>query len=254
MSKKKLLIFSLSYFLISCGAQPQFYQEKVSSHKEIAKLYLAERRYSEALKELELAKKTDKCDAETFNLIGLIYLEKRDFSKAEEAFREALKLDPTSSETYNNLGSLYLLQNQLQQAIYYFEKALSNPFYSNNYLTLTNLGWSYYKLGDRQKAEEYLLKALKENPSSAKALIYLSLIQLEEGNLQMAEAYLKRALKNDRSSIEARYYLAEVFFRQGNLEKAKSLWESILLLDPTSQWRALSEEKLMLLDKLSSSK
>ncbi len=249
--KKYFLLLCLSVALIiSCKAQSQYYKEKAFSHKEIAKLYFDEGRYTEALQELELAKKTDKCDAETFNLFGLVYMTKKDFAKAEEALQEAIKLDPSFSEAYTNLGALRMLQGKYQEAISYFEKAISNPLYVNIHLALTNLGWAYYQLGDKEKALDYLQRALKENARATKALIYLALIHLNEGDYTSAEFYLKRVLKNDRSSMEARYYLGEVFFRQGKLDLAKEIWESVTQIAPNSEWGNLSEERLYLIKKL----
>lgn len=249
--KKTLLILGLTLiFLISCKAQPQYYQEKATSHKEVAKLYFDEGRYTEALKELELAKQTDKCDAETFNLLGLVYMTKRDFEKAEESLQEAIKLDPSFSEAYTNFGSLRMLQGRYQEAISYFEKAIANPLYVNTHLALTNMGWAYYQLGDKEKALEYLHKALKENARASKALIYLALIYMNEGDFSSAEFYLKRVLKNDRASMEARYYLGEVFFRQGHLDLAKEIWESVTQIAPNSEWGNLCEERLYFIKKL----
>lgn len=251
---KFLLILLGIFFLISCKAQPQYYQKKVASHKEIAKLYFEEGRYAEALKELELAKATDKCDAETFNLLGLVYLSRKEFDKAEEAFKEALKLDPNFSEAYTNLGSLRMAQGRYKEAINYFEKALENPLYLNSHIALTNLGWAYYQLGDKERALTYLQKALNERARFSKALIYMALIYLNEGDLNSAEFYLKRVLKADRGNLEARYYLGEVFFRQGKLDLAKEIWESIISISPDSEWGTLAEQKIYLVERLKANK
>ncbi|MEZ0344011.1 MAG: tetratricopeptide repeat protein [Caldimicrobium sp.] len=240
--------------LVSCKAQPQYYQQKVTSHKEVAKIYFQEGRYAEALKELELAKETEKCDAETYNLFGLVYMARKDFAKAEESFNEALKLDPNFSEAYTNLGSLKMMQGKYQEAISYFEKALSNPLYLNSYIAFTNMGWAYYQLGDREKALLYLQKALNEKARFSKALIYMALIHLNEGDLNSAEFYLKRVLKANRSNLEARYYLGEVFFRQGRLDLAKEIWESIISISPDSEWGTLAEQKIYLVERLKSQK
>ncbi|MGC8965702.1 MAG: tetratricopeptide repeat protein [Caldimicrobium sp.] len=247
---KILFVLFGIFLLMSCKAQPQYYQQKVSSHKEIAKIYFQEGRYAEALKELELAKETDKCDAETFNLLGLVYMARKEFVKAEEAFNEALKLDPNFSEAYTNLGSLRMMQGKYREALSYFERALSNPLYLNSYITLTNIGWAYYQLGDKEKALMYLQKALNERARFSKALIYMALIYLNEGDLSSSEFYLKRVLKADRSNLEARYYLGEVFFRQGRLDLAKEIWESILSISPESEWGTLAEQKIYLIEKL----
>jgi len=248
------LIIALFFLvvLISCKAEPQFYARKALSHREVAKLYLEEGRYAEALKELELAKATDKCDAETYNLFGLVYMGRKEYEKAEDSFKEALKLDPTLSEAYTNLGSLKMLEGKYQEAIFYLEKALQNPLYLNSHIALTNIGWSYYQLGDKEKALNYLQRALNERARFGKALIYMGLIYLNDGDTNSAEFYFKRVLKADRSSLEARYYLGEVFLKKGKLELAKEIWESIIQIAPESQWATLAEQKIYLIQRIKS--
>lgn len=252
--KKYFLLFLTILILFSCKAEQKYYSAKTSSHKELAQIYLKDGRYTEALKELELAKQIDKCDAEVYNLLGIVYMAKKDYNKAEEYFKEAIKLNPGYSEAYNNYGSLKSLQEKYQEAITYFEKALSNPFYLNSHIAKTNIGWAYYKLGDKEKAIFYLTSAIKENPHYTKSLIYLSLLYLEEDDTDSAEFYLKRALRVDRNSGEARYYLGEVFFRKGQLELAKELWQSIVFLSPNSEWAYQAEEKIYLVERLISNK
>lgn len=261
--------------MVSCQAKPQYYQEKIYSHKEVAKLYIAEGRYTDALRELELAQQTllrpqfclnlqnlqnlspeerqKVCDPEVYNLFGVVYMAKKDYEKAEAYFKSALMLDPDYSEAYNNLGTLHMMQGRYQEAISYFEKALSNPLYTNAYLALANMGWSYYQLRDKEKALNILHQAVKENALASKPLIYIALIYLDEGDLDSAEFYLKRVLKNERSSLEARYYLGEVFFKKGKYDLAKEIWESITQIAPGSEWANLSEDKIYLLKRLQSS-
>jgi type IV pilus assembly protein PilF len=252
---KKLMTALLAVFaLISCVPKKEYTQEKLRSHKEIAKIYIADGRYQDALRELTLAISTDKCDAETYNLLGVVYLNLKDYAKAEESFNEALKLAPNFSEAYNNLGLLNLLQGRYQQAISYFEKALANPLYANAHSAKTNMAQAYYLLGDKNKAIEILISLLKERADYAQALIELGKIYLNEMDLQAAEFYFKQALKLDRTSSEARYYLGEVFFQQGKFDLAKELWESLIQIRPDSPWSSLAREKVFFLERLKTQK
>ena len=245
-------IFFLSLLLFSCRGKKEFYFEKAASHKELAKIYIKENRYTEALNELELAKKADKCDPEIYNLFGLAYMGKYEYSKAEKNLKEAIKLDPSFSEAYNNLGSLKMLQKKYKEAIKYFNKALENPYYVNSFIARTNLGWAYYQLGDKKKAISILLEALKTNPRYSKTLIYLGLIYFNEGDLNLAKFYFRQALNINKISGEARYYLGEIYFREGDIKKAKELWKSIIYLSPDSKWARKATERLFLLEKVSS--
>ncbi len=248
-TKAGLLIFCAG-LLFSCSPTPKYIQDKTFSHKNIAKIYIQDHKYTEALRELELAEKTDRCDAEIYNLFGLVYMAKKEYPRAERYFKKALQLRPDYSEAYNNLGSLKMLEGRYIEAIGYFKKALSNPLYLHPYIAKTNLGWAYYKIHEKKKAINTLLEALRENFRYYKALVRLGLIYMDEGNLDMAEFYFKKAVKANRSAGEPRYYLAEVFFRKKNYKTAKALWKSVIELDPDSKWANLASERLFLLEKL----
>ncbi|RLG13103.1 hypothetical protein DRN73_00385 [Candidatus Pacearchaeota archaeon] len=199
---------------------------------------------------MEIAKKTNKCDPEVYNLLALVYMAKHDFAKAEECLNKALELNPYFSQAYNNFGALRMLQKRYDEAVYFFKKALENPLYVESFIARTNLGWAYYKLGDKKKAISTLLKSLEENALYSKTLVYLGRIYMDEGNLEIAKFYLKRAVKIDRNSQEVRYYLAEVFFRLGDFKIAKELWDSIIQLNPASEWATLAAQRLYFLEKL----
>jgi len=252
--KLKILLFCSSFLFFACGPSSKYIQNKTYSHKEIAKLYIQDNRYTEALRELELAEKTDKCDPEIYNLFGLVYMAKKEYSKAEWYFKKALEINSDYAEAYNNLGSLKMLEGRYSEAVIYFKKALANPLYLHSYIAKTNLGWAYYKLHEKKKAINTLLEALKENFRYYRALVRLGLIYMDEGNLDMAEFYLKRAVKAERSAGEPRYYLAEVFFRKKDYKTAKALWKSVIELDPDSEWANLASERLFFLERITQKK
>jgi type IV pilus assembly protein PilF len=276
------VVFTL--FLGGCRASSQYFEQKISSHKEIAQTFIQEKRYTEALKELELAEKSsqcdiceirrilqllenattpgtiedlkkalqnerEKCDPEVYNLLGLAYIGKKDYKKARQAFKDAISIKPDYSEAYNNLGSLMILQQNYHKAIEYLEKAIQNPYYTNAYMAKTNLGWAYFLLDQKEKAKSILIEAFRENPRYPKAIIYLGYVYLSENNLTSAKFYFKKALEIDKYSSEARFYLGEIAFREGDFKLAKELWNSIVLLEPNSEWANKASERLYLLER-----
>ncbi len=254
MKNRYFLICLLSLcILCSCAGNKEYNLKKLNTYKEVAKTYIQENKYTEALEELNLAKNTDRCDPEVYNLLGIAYMGKKEFVKAENSFKKAIKLDPEFSEAYNNLGSLMLLEGRYTEAIKYFKKALENPYYTNAYIAETNLGWAYYQLGEKKKAISTLLKAFNDNPRYAKVLDYLGLIHFKEGNFKAAKFYFKQAIELDRISGEARYYLGEIYFREGKYQLAKDIWKSIILLAPNSKWAKKATERIYFLDRMASS-
>lgn len=284
---KKLtyLVILLLIMLSGCRAKSQYFEQKILSHKEIAQVYLQEGRYTEALRELDLAiksslcdicaikraelvlfssydekakkeseealkRKREKCDPEIYNLLGLAYTGKKDFEKAEEAFKDALRIKPDYPEVFNNLGSLAVLLQKYDEAISYFKKALEKPGYVNSYLARTNLGWVYYLKGEKDLAITTLLEAYRENPKYSKALSYLGTIFFNENDLEKAKFYFTQALKINKYSDEARFYLGEIALREGKVNLARDLWKSLTLLSPESEWARKATERLYFLERL----
>ena len=65
-------------------------------------------------------------------------------------------------------------------------------------------------MGDKEKAEESLNKALKINPKSAAANFNMGLLKAEQNDLPKAEQYLRAALKEDPTLAVAAYNLCVI--------------------------------------------
>ncbi len=245
-----LLVLVLLWGCQSAAPPKEFSQERASIYLERAAAYYQEGRLAEALEEALKAQEAYPEDPEVYNLIGLIYMDRHEYQKAIENFQKAISLRPQYSEAINNLGSVYLLQGKIKEAIRCFQKALENPLYTRPYIAYTNLAWAYYQLGDKEKAIEYLNKALSYNPRYHLAYFYRGIMALNDGELERARISFRRAVRFNRQDMAARYYLGLVYFRLGQEEKAKKVWRSILQLAPESEWALKAEDKLLTLEEL----
>ena len=62
-------------------------------------------------------------------------------------------------------------------------------------------------MGENQKADEYLQKALKVAPNDPTANLNMGLLKAEHNNPKGAEQYLKKALEADPQMAQAAYNL-----------------------------------------------
>ncbi len=99
--------------------------------------------------------------------------QQKNYEKAIKELKELVELNPAGrAGYYNNIGISYLEQNKLTDAIKYFELATNeDKGFSTAY---NNLGSTFEKLGDKEKARKNYLKALEVDPNNENAKLNLS--------------------------------------------------------------------------------
>jgi tetratricopeptide (TPR) repeat protein len=129
---------------------------------------------------------------------GCVLLDQRLLGEAELAARKALALDPDFADASNLLATVLRLQKRFDESAGQTNRQLErNP---ENPRSFSVAGWTALNQGDRQKAEQMFLEALRLNPV------------LEDARLGLREAYKAR-------SLPYRLYLRWVFFLQRYSEK-----------------------------------
>ena len=97
--------------------------------------------------------------------LGFTHLYLKQHDKAKAAVEQSLKIAPNYADAYALLALINNNMGLAKESISLIPKAMYlNPLYSWDYLF--NLGWAHYTLGEYEKSEELLLKALERNPNS----------------------------------------------------------------------------------------
>jgi Tfp pilus assembly protein PilF len=120
--------------------------------------------------------------ADAWNSLGVICYQRREYSQAEQYFRKALEADPGNWTPEVNLGGVLLSLNRPKEALEYNQFAVkARP---EDALANSQLGINYFHLGQMDKAEEYLAKAERLDPS-----------HFSHPQLTLAEIYARRGDK-----------------------------------------------------------
>lgn len=159
-----------------------FYLEEVKSNPRnidarigLAMALIELKRYEEAAKELEKAKKINKNYGRIYYAYGLLESKRGNFSKAEAEFKKAIKLDPADVLSRIELSKIYIDSKRFDDAIQNLEEAKSIfPMAADIYYYL---GICYRNIGDTKKARENLLHALKLSPDFKEAKEELEKLQ-----------------------------------------------------------------------------
>lgn len=153
-------------------------------------------------------------------LAGQAYDEMKNTNGAIEQFRAAVKADPKWPEAHFGLGYLLWTQNQCDEASKEFEAELANV--PDHARAMTYLADCKIQLGHSAEAQPLVEKALKIDPSIAKAHADLGVIYQEQGKLQDALRELTAAVKMTPQDANVHWRLARLYQSMGRREEAKA--------------------------------
>lgn len=114
-----------------------------------------------------------------WNQLGTIACQKHQYAEAEVNFRRALEADPEAFEPLVNLGGVLLNLERPSEALGYNRRAVTKR--PNDALANSQLGLSYFAVGDPDRAEKYLRLAVQFDSA-----------HFSHPQLTLAEIYLRR--------------------------------------------------------------
>ncbi|MBN1646430.1 MAG: tetratricopeptide repeat protein [Spirochaetales bacterium] len=157
-------------------------------------------------------------------LIGLGKL-----ADAEQLFNEVLEVQPNNLEAGFGLAELRIADRKLKEAAATFVNTLN--YSSNNRRALLSLVLIYDELGEFEKADEYLRKALYYHSGHPQVRYVAGLHYYGSSQLKHSEEQLKTALALSDHFSEAAVLLSRIYVEQGRHEEAKVLMDDIIKTD-----------------------
>jgi len=91
-------------------------QPTPEAHHALGKVYLAQGKFDEAIREFEQSLSGGSNGAQIYNDLGAAWLEKRDYSRSLDSFNKALQLDGNSLEALFNRALCYERQSRSDEA------------------------------------------------------------------------------------------------------------------------------------------
>ncbi len=148
---------------------------------------------------------------------------------ATQEYLSSLNIRQDDFAQHLNLGNYYANRKELPAAVAEYEKsAVLRPGFAP---PLVNASVVYSQLGDNQKAEDALRRAIIAEPANSAAHFNLGLLLAETGRNDEAMKELRESLKLDDSNPAAAYNLA-VLVGPGNPAEALALCRNASRLDP----------------------
>ena len=167
--------------------------------------------------------------------------------KAEQYFRKSISLDDQNSEALNNFGAFLCVDKRYKEANKIFLQAIDNPFYRSPQVAYTSAAACLLNQGEskleRDKAKEYLTKALAVSANYRPALISLASISFTEKDYNLTNLYLERFHLTGNASARSLWLSIQNEQEMGDKSKVALLAEQLRANFPDSneykQWLAL---------------
>ena len=132
--------------------------------------------------------------AAAWNRLGTIAYQSARYAEAEEYFREALKQDPEAYSPLVNLGGALLSEGKFQESLPVNQQAVKIK--PADALAHSQLGQSYYELGELDEAEKHLKEAKALDPSQFSfPQLFLVQIYVRRNQFEAAIAEIEEFLK-----------------------------------------------------------
>ena len=159
-----------------------------------------------------------------------------DIQKAVQELEKLRELSPEDERVYYALGGAYFELNQPEKAIQAYEKFQSlSTGIDNGYREIAKY---YDGIGNLEKAAEYLLLGLKNQPDSAESLNMLATIYLKQSKNKEAIPIYKKLLAITGENAGASRRLASLLIESGEYSEAINILTDLAKTapgDPISQ-------------------
>lgn len=154
-------------------------------------------------------------------------------------WQDVVNKSPRLYRGYDNLGAAYLAIGDYQKAEENIFKALSFRSYPEIWRSYNNLGLVYLETGRYDEAWQQFERALGANPHCPQVLSNLGVVFLNQGKWDQAEASFQEALRREPRLVQPRLNLGNLAERRGDIRAARQFYQEALAVD-SREVRALA--------------
>lgn len=234
--------------LTACGPTLAQKKDEAGIHYRLGVVHLNERKLADALKELTLAIETYPDDPSYHDALGWAYFQKGMNKEALASFNKALSIDGDYSEAHVKKAAVYMFEQRWTEAIESSQAALKNIFYRTPEFAWFNMGWSYYNMGDYQKALESYNKAVGANPSYARAWYSMGLAYEKLGKTKEAVQSYEKAVAAAPGYLDAWFSMGMALVKAKDKPAAIKALEKVIEIAPSSDKAQSAREYIGLIN------
>ena len=197
--------------------------------------YLQQNNMEQASEKLNKAISQNPDSASAHNAFGILQERLLQTEKAEMHYRMATELDPKNSAAANNYGTFLCRNKREAESEEYFLQALENPLYNTPEYAYTNAALCLLRIDVKDRAKDYLRKALVAKSDFSTALISMARIEFEENNYSEAKLYLDRFHRVAQPTSKSLWYAIRAELQMDNNRNVDELAEKLKTNFPDSE-------------------
>ncbi len=223
---------------------------KADSHFNLGLDYIRNERAALGLRELLFAESLDPQNSRIHHALADTYLKRGKPVEAEQHYLRALEIDPMSHEVRLTLSALYNQLDRYEESRFHTSMLADDATFPGPWRALATKGHSEYRLGQVEEALRSLELGLEYRNNYWPALLYLGILEVEEGRQLEALALFRQVLEQEPVLVvqaQANYRIGEIYIALGERKKAIGHLRAAVAQTPGDSWGAKSEEYLNLL-------
>lgn len=180
--------------------------------------------------------------------LGVKLSSKGNSVQAADHFEKAVAIFPEYIAARNDLGAQYLKLNRLDEAEKHFALVLARD--PKNFNAKFNTGLVMFERHDYRTAIAHLNDAIVIDSSRPVARLWIGIAELELGDLQKAEDDLTKALvMGANDCVAAHYHLARVYLSRGDVAAASRSLHAYLHDAPRGEYANEAKELARRIEK-----
>jgi Tfp pilus assembly protein PilF len=197
--------------------------------------HLRERRAEQAIGAFKLAVKADPKNPYAYKGLGLAYMMRQLYPQAIESFKKALEINPYYVDVRNDLGTALMLAGKHDEARRQFAQAYDDPTNPTPEITAYNIGESFLKQKDYQKALDWFKVSAQRNKTHM--LAYLGAADVYAATDRLAEAItqLEAAQAINADDLAVTLAIGEAYYRVGRFGEARGKLEQVVKRDASGE-------------------
>eukprot|EP00823_Brevimastigomonas_motovehiculus_P007131 TRINITY_DN6147_c0_g1_i1.p1 TRINITY_DN6147_c0_g1~~TRINITY_DN6147_c0_g1_i1.p1 ORF type:complete len:482 (-),score=97.88 TRINITY_DN6147_c0_g1_i1:103-1548(-) len=216
---------SLSLFQQATALNPH----NIANLKQVGRSLYLLGKHKQAVEVYDEAQRLGVEDWEVYHNKGLCYMYLKQYTDAIDNFKKA-NLIQKHDATFMQLGKVYTLQENFKEAIDIYLQA--SEFSPQNPEILTTVGLLYLRMGENDRAFDFLGSSLSFDPKNAKTVLAAGSIMQDHNDMEVALSKYRIAAVQTPNSAQLWNNIGMCFFGKQKYLAAISCLKRALYLDP----------------------